>query len=627
MSVQKKVIILIVLIFTLYAAMDYGVQRLFIMPSFSSLEKEEALKSMDRVVQTIDREVKLLGTKANDWGSWDDFYRFMSDNNDDFRRGNLQKSSLESLKINTIYIFNTTRQPLWGLSYDLDNSKEIQMPTLSQQLIASSLTAPDYQGSGCLITDLGPMLVVSKPILASDGGGPPRGAIIFGQFLNASGIAHQIKTHLSITDITGGKITSEQAAIAAELRRSRVGETVIRSGKEVDHVYRVMPDIFGKPALLLQVDVPKAISARGNKAVGFALFSLFVAGILVLTALVCGLHRIILNPLAKLTRHIISISQSNDLSERIELNRQDELGKLAQEFNQMVERLQEAREELAKQSYSSGIAEMASGVLHNIGNAITPLGVKLSTLKNDLQQAPIEEMEIAAAELADPATMADRRADLFQFMELAGMELAVLVKSATSDLEKISKQLDHVQLILADQQRFSRAQRVTSSLELPRLMTETVDLLAEPIRKAIAVEQDKSLMKIGKVAAPRIALQQILSNIFINAAESIFSSGQKNNTGRIRISCSEEYVEDVPMAHLYIEDNGSGIPADILPRIFERGFSTKNRGSGSGLHWSANTMAALKGKIYAESKGEGCGAIFHLLLPLAQNDVKEKEAA
>lgn len=627
MSVQKKVISLIVLIFTLYAAMDYGVQRLFITPSFSSLEKEEALKNMDRVVQTIDREVKLLSTKANDWGSWDDTYRFMADKNDTFRKGNLQKASLESLKINTIYIFNTTRQPLWGLSYDLENSKELQMPTLSQQLSVSSLTAPNYQGGGCLVTDLGPMLVVSKPILPSDGGGPPRGAIIFGQFLNAAGIAQQIKTHLSVTDITGGKITSGQAAIAAELRRGRVGETVIRSSNEVDHVYRVMPDIFGKPALLLQVDVPKAISARGNKAVEFALFSLFVAGILVLTALVCGLHRIILTPLAKLTRHIVSISQSNDLSERIELNRQDELGKLAQEFNLMAERLQEAREELAKQSYSSGIAEMASGVLHNIGNAITPLGVKLSTLKNELQKAPIEEMEMAAAELADPATIADRRADLSQFMELAGMELAGLVKSATSDLEKISKQLDHVQLILADQQRFSRAQRVTSSLELPRLVTETVDLLAEPIRKAIVVEQDKSLMEIGKVDAARIALQQVLSNLFINAAESIFSSGQKDNTGRIRISGAEEFVDGVPMAHLYIEDNGGGIPADVLPRIFERSFSTKNRDSGSGLHWSANTIAALKGKIYAESKGEGRGAIFHLLLPLAQNDDKEKEAA
>jgi two-component system NtrC family sensor kinase len=84
-------------------------------------------------------------------------------------------------------------------------------------------------------------------------------------------------------------------------------------------------------------------------------------------------------------------------------------------------------------------------------------------------------------------------------------------------------------------------------------------------------------------------------------------------------------VAGVPMAHLFIEDNGGGIPEEKLPKIFERGFSSKNRGSGLGLHWSANTITALKGRIYAESKGEGQGAIFHILLPLAETDTERQE--
>jgi two-component system, NtrC family, sensor kinase len=624
MSVQKKVISLILLVFLLYAAVDYAVQRLFILPSFAALEEEEALKNMDRVVQAIDREIQILGTKANDWGSWDDTYRFMADQNDIFRKGNLQKTSLESLKINTIFIFKTNRQPLWGLIYDLDSRKELDLPELPQQLAASILTTGSYQGGGYLITSSGPLLIASKPILTSKGGGPPRGTMIFGQFLDSAGIALQTKTHLSITDISGGKMTPEHEEIVTALRGRGLGSTTIRSKGNVDRVYRVLPDLFGKPALLLQIDVPKAISGRGKEAVQYALLSLLAVGILVLTAMVCGLRWIILNPLAQLTLHTVSISQGNDLSERIELRRQDELGKLATEFNQMVERLSEARESLAQQSYSAGIAEMASGVLHNIGNAITPLSVKLSTLKSELQQAPTAEMEMAVAELADPSVPADRRADLSQFLELAGMEVATLVKQTIGNLEQISNQVDHVQMILADQQRFSRAQRVTSSLDLSSLVAKTVNLLSEEHRKDIVVEQDGSLEKISKVQGAQIALQQVLSNLLINAAESIHGSRNKN-PGRISIRGAEELVDGLPMAHLYIEDNGGGIPAEGLTKLFERGFSTKKRGSGLGLHWSANTIAALKGRIYAESEGVGRGAVFHLWLPLAQEEIKVKE--
>ncbi|MCP4400765.1 MAG: hypothetical protein GY801_26120 [bacterium] len=59
-----------------------------------------------------------------------------------------------------------------------------------------------------------------------------------------------------------------------------------------------------------------------------------------------------------------------------------------------------------------------------------------------------------------------------------------------------------------------------------------------------------------------------------------------------------------------------GLDADTLERIFQRGFSTKQEGaSGIGLHWCANTISSMHGKIYAESEGKGKGACMHLLLP------------
>jgi sensor domain CHASE-containing protein len=75
MSLQFKVIGLILVVFLGYGALDYAVQRLFILPSFQTLEREEALKNMDRTAQAIDREIAVLVQLTSDWASWDDAYR------------------------------------------------------------------------------------------------------------------------------------------------------------------------------------------------------------------------------------------------------------------------------------------------------------------------------------------------------------------------------------------------------------------------------------------------------------------------------------------------------------------------------------------------------------------------
>ena len=80
------------------------------------------------------------------------------------------------------------------------------------------------------------------------------------------------------------------------------------------------------------------------------------------------------------------------------------------------------------------------------------------------------------------------------------------------------------------------------------------------------------------------------------------------------------------LAHVRFTDNGQGIPAEALPRLFERGFTSKARGSGIGLHWCANTMAAMGGRIHATSDGPGRGACVHLLLPLADQHESSTEA-
>jgi signal transduction histidine kinase len=225
-------------------------------------------------------------------------------------------------------------------------------------------------------------------------------------------------------------------------------------------------------------------------------------------------------------------------------------------------------------------------------------------------------MHMALNELADETAPAERRTDLVRFAGLTGMELVSLVGEARTQLLAIARQLSHVQGILADQEKYSQAARVVEPVGLGTLVAEAVAMLSPGTHAAMTIEIDESVAGIGDVITARIALQQVIMNLLLNAAESIQRAGVRQ--GRLRIRATPEVVRGVLMAHLRLEDNGGGIAPENLKRIFERGFSTKTVASGQGLHWSANAVASLQGTIYAESAGTGRGACLHLLVPCAR---------
>jgi signal transduction histidine kinase len=327
------------------------------------------------------------------------------------------------------------------------------------------------------------------------------------------------------------------------------------------------------------------------------------------------LHSTILSPLNTLTSHSVHLGETDDLLSRLTLNRKDEIGVLANAFDQMIDRLAETRRKLVDQSFYAGIAEMASGVLHNIGNAVTPLQGQVLAVKDELQKAPAEEMKIAVRELADASTPMDRRNDLARFVELAGSEMAKSIDRTRKLAADITAQVEYIHRILADQERYSRAARVLEPLAMDALVLDSVHTLPLRLQAAMTVEVDPGVSQVGQVVASRAALQQVIGNLLINAAESIIESGEAG--GRLLVSATREPVEGTPMAHFRFEDNGGGIQAEHLSRMFERNFSTKGRNSGLGLHWSSNTISAFRGRLYARNNEGKQGACLHLLLPLA----------
>jgi C4-dicarboxylate-specific signal transduction histidine kinase len=350
--------------------------------------------------------------------------------------------------------------------------------------------------------------------------------------------------------------------------------------------------------------------------VTYASLYLIGAAVTVLLLLVVAVNRIVLKPLARVTGHAVQIAEGTDLSVRLGIPGDDEIALLAREFDRMVERVADSRRQLVDQSFQAGFAELAKGVLHNLGNAMTPLGVRVAKLSERLRHAPAGDVALAVAELAKEPQGSARREDLQEFLRLACRELAASVKEAESDVAVVERQASIVQSALSELMRSTRNPHVVESVRLPDLVAQTLEIVPDNCRQRLVVNADDSLRRIGAVRVARTVLRLILQNLIINAADAVRDAGR--DKGVLHFEAEIIAEADSRQLHLHCKDDGVGIAADNLQRVFDKGFSTKSRETnyGIGLHWCANAIGALGGRIWAASEGPGRGASMHLMLPL-----------
>jgi sensor domain CHASE-containing protein len=614
MSIRRKMILLLALLFCVLGTVEILIQKTVLMPSFAELEREDAEISMKRINYALDMMLEGMSLSATDWGNWADAFQFVQDHNPEFEAANDTPVAMKQLKVNLLMIVDLNARVVLSSAYDPVSGAPMRIDLANRATLPDDFPwrknlAEGKPARGLVQTDKGVMLLVAAPILNGSGTGDYRGTVMMGRLLTPAQIRF-----LGAQAQTSVSMLHYGSADAADL----ITET--QAATQVDRSYR---DISGTPIMTLRVEVPRKITARGLKAVTFASVYVMVAATVVLLLLVIGLNRVILRPLSQVTRHAVAIGEGTDLTARLNLPGRDEVAQLAREFDRMLGRVAESRQQLVDQSYQAGFAELAKGVLHNLGNAMTPLGVRVMKLADRLRAAPLGDIELACAELAQQKGEAARRADLEEFLRLGSRELAATVKDAQADVAVIQRQSAIVQTALTELMRSTRNEQVIESIRLPDLVAQTLEIVPDACRQRLTVDADESLRKVGVVHVARTVLRLVLQNLIINAADAVRDAGREKGVLRL----AAEIVHDAggEQLHLQCNDNGVGISKDNLQRVFDQGFSTKphDTNHGIGLHWCANAISALGGRIWAASDGPGLGASMHLMLPL---NVRETRA-
>jgi len=272
-------------------------------------------------------------------------------------------------------------------------------------------------------------------------------------------------------------------------------------------------------------------------------------------------------------------------------------------------------------AFQSGVAEMSVAILHNIGNALTGMSYRSRLLEKGMDELTrIADLvskvpEKTQQKLADGMDQAVLLAQLLEVMDNIAKRLrSVLDKRLCEQVDLVADGIKHISEIIRIQQGFAKPADSLSEFNLRHLFEHAITLQATVLDKyQVVVTIDMPMMK--DVCLPRNQLMQLIMNLLKNSREAIVSRREQQADFEGGVIIIKANIRPKELT-IRVEDDGCGIASGQLTEIFHYGFTTKKRGTGYGLHSSANFVNARNGSIVAKSDGENQGAVFSIRLPL-----------
>lgn len=641
MALRKKTLLVISLTLLALMAALYISSEMILGQTYLDLERQDTIEDVTRAVNGLQDTINAFELIALGWSKWDDTRDFIADGNQDFIDVNL----LDGMFIGTGFewaVFLTADEEIVHNKWvDLTLGHEIPVPESILPHIEAGSPLLDHADEsseigGVLLLPEGIMLVTSLPVLNSEGVGPITGKLVWGELFDETDQAHlaeemRLNIHLFRLDseTLPAHVSGALAALSpdAPVLVQPASETLI-SG------YTVMRDVYGQPALMLQVQQPRTVFAQGQASLTFFMLSMLVTGAAFTGAALFQLERGILRRLQRLSEGIGKIRETNDLHMRVPISGRDEISDLSTGFNSMVDALERARTKL--QQAHDQLEQRVQERTQALSQANQQLETEIAERKQAQEELAIARDQAVEALRLKTQILANISHDARTPLNIISLHAELMHDGFYGPVsERQQHKIEDIQISTRQLLGFmnnmlGEAQMNGHKLKLQQIDFAPADLLDEVVtamkplarRKGVALERESGALDGLCTQGDPDRLRQVIMNLVDNAVK--FSK-----EGKISLRLSQP---DAGHWALEVQDEGQGIPADALESIFDAFYQVDgsvtretNRGVGLGLSIVQQLVTLMHGKIDVRST-LGTGSTFTITLPLNTAE-GEKDAA
>ena len=574
---QKTLIILLLTAFSLIIAqIAIAVQMT---QNFTKFEESDVEREVRKVLNIVDNEMSSLSITTQDWAYWDDTYKFMQDQNQEYIKSNLGDTSVDNLRLNLMLYVNLQGQIVYSKYYDLKNKTSLPLPeSINEHIRRGSLifesTLSGEKTQGFISLPEGLMIFSSKQILTSKREGPAQGILLFGRYFEST----DVRRLAQILNLTTSLYDVEDPKMPSDFQKAKTHLTdevsIFVSPINLDTVagYTMLKDVYGNDVAILGINEARLIYREGQSNILYLILSTTSSCVLISLATILIIERGVLHPLSKFSEEVNKISESKDISQRLKISGDDELAESAKAVNTMLNELEQAQKRIQTERISA-------------------IGLATTIIAHDLRNPLQSIMNFAYLAREDCNSLPKKYQDF--------------VAEHKQRLEAIEKQVKYMDKALLDLLYYGTSTDIQLVLtDLYKLIDDVLKTTYVPSDIEVSIERQTG---ISNVKTDPLIVKHVLMNLITNAIDAM------PNGGRLAIKVFKE-ADKICVS---VEDTGVGIPKENLEKIFTPLFTTKSKGKGLGLSVSKKLVEQLGGTISVESR-EGIGTTFTIRLPIKE---------